>query len=60
MELLHRRLSTCPEWLKDRKGLPPALDDVKHYQRIPKTLFETDRIMSTVTMTLEAAEPATP
>lgn len=42
------------KWLKDRKGRALNLEDVKHYQRILKILAETDRIMQTITMTLEA------
>ncbi len=44
------------KWLKDRKGRALSFEDVKHYQRILKILSETDRIMATITMTLEAAE----
>lgn len=44
------------KWLKDRKGSVLSFDDVKHYQRILKILFETDRVMSTITMTLNATE----
>ena len=43
------------KWLKDRKGRALSFDDVRHYQRILKILSETDRIMQTITMTLEAA-----
>lgn len=43
------------KWLKDRKGRALSFDDVKHYQRILKILSETDRIMQTITMTLEAS-----
>jgi hypothetical protein len=39
---------------KDRKGRVLSFDDVKHYQRILKILAETDRIMQTITMTLDA------
>lgn len=42
------------KWLKDRKGRALSFDDVKDYQRILKILSETDRIMQTITMTLEA------
>jgi predicted helicase len=42
------------KWLKDRKGRALSFDDVKHYQRILKILAETDRIMKTITMTLDA------
>jgi len=40
------------KWLKDRKGRALGFEDVKHYQRILKILAETDRIMRTITMTL--------
>ena len=40
------------KWLKDRKGRTLGIEDVRHYQRILKILSETDRIMSTITMTL--------
>lgn len=40
------------KWLKDRKGRALSFGDVKHYQRILKILSETDRIMSTIIMTL--------
>ena len=43
------------KWLKDRKGRALSFDDVRHYQRILKILAETDRIMQTITMTLEVA-----
>ncbi|SDL95911.1 type ISP restriction/modification enzyme, partial [Paracoccus chinensis] len=42
------------KWLKDRKGRPLSFEDVKHYQRILKILAETDRIMGTISMTLDA------
>jgi hypothetical protein len=45
------------KWLKDRKGRALSFDDVKHYQRILKILSETDRIMKTITMTLDAQDP---
>lgn len=41
------------KWLKDRKGRVLSFEDVKHYQRILKVLSETDRIMQTITMTLQ-------
>lgn len=44
------------KWLKDRKGRELSFDDVKHYQRILKILSETDRIMKTITMTLDTPE----
>ena len=40
------------KWLKDRKGRVLSFDDVKHYQKIIKILLETDRIMSTIEMSL--------
>ena len=43
------------KWLKDRKGRALSYEDVKHYQRILKILSETDRIMATISMTLEVA-----
>jgi predicted helicase len=43
------------KWLKDRKGRALSFDDAKHYQRILKILSETDRIMQTISMTLEAS-----
>lgn len=44
------------KWLKDRKGRALSFDDVKHYQRILKILSETDRIMATITMKLDAKD----
>lgn len=44
------------KWLKDRKGRELSFEDVKHYQRILKILSETDRIMQTITMTLDTAK----
>jgi hypothetical protein len=44
------------KWLKDHKGRPLSFEDVKHYQRVLKILSETDRIMSTITMTPDAGE----
>ena len=44
------------DWLRalqDRKGRALSFDDVKHYQRILKILAETDRIMGTISMTLD-------
>lgn len=46
------------KWLKDRKGRALDYEDVQHYQRILKILAETDRIMQTIDMPLEAAPPA--
>lgn len=42
------------KWLKDRKGRALSFEDIQHYQRILKILSETDRIMGTITMTLES------
>lgn len=36
------------KWLKDRKGRALSFDDVLHYQKIIKILFETDRIMKEI------------
>jgi len=44
------------KWLKDRKARALSFDDVKHYQKIIKILSETDRIMQTITMDLNAGE----
>ena len=44
------------KWLKDRKGRALSFEDVKHYQRILKILFETDRVMQTITMAFTATE----
>jgi hypothetical protein len=41
------------KWLKDRKGRALSFEDVKHYQRILKILSETNRIMQTISMTLD-------
>ena len=41
------------KWLKDRKGRILSFDEVKHYQRIIKILLETDRIMRSITLTLD-------
>ena len=46
---------SAQKWLKDRKGRALSFEDVRHYQRVLKILSETDRIMQTITMTLEAA-----
>jgi hypothetical protein len=40
------------KWLKDRKGYALSFEDSAHYQRVLKILMETDRIMSTISMTL--------
>ena len=42
------------KWLKDRKGRQLGFDDILHYQKIIKVLSETDRIMQTIEMKLEA------
>ncbi|GFZ81078.1 DNA methyltransferase [Elstera cyanobacteriorum] len=41
------------KWLKDRRGRALSFDDVKHYRQIIKILLETDRIMQTITLTLD-------
>lgn len=43
------------KWLKDRRGRQLSFEEVKHYQRIIRVLVETDRIMRTISMKLEAA-----
>jgi len=40
------------KWLKDRKGRTLSFDDIRHYQKIIKTLSETDRIMHSIKMDL--------
>jgi predicted helicase len=65
----HQRFENAPEiswgfyiggyqpaqkWLKDRKGRTLDYEDVQHYQRILKILSETDRIMKTIEMPLNA------
>lgn len=45
------------KWLKDRKGRELSFEDVQHYQRILKILSETDRIMQTISMTLDTTSP---
>ena len=42
------------KWLKDRKGRALSFDDVKHYQKIIKILAETDRIMKTISLDMNA------
>ncbi len=42
------------KWLKDRKGRQLSFDDIMHYQKIIKVLTETDRIMQTIELTLDA------
>ena len=42
------------KWLKDRKGCALSFEDIRHYQKIIKILSETDRIMKTITMPLDA------
>lgn len=41
------------KWLKDRKGRVLGFDDIKHYRQIIKILLETDRIMKSITLTLD-------
>jgi predicted helicase len=36
------------KWLKDRKGRELSAEDIGHYQKIIKVLFETHRIMSEI------------
>ena len=40
------------KWLKDRKGRTLSFEDVRHYQRIIKILFQTDAIMKTIKVPL--------
>jgi predicted helicase len=40
------------KWLKDRKGRALSFADVMHYQKIIKTLCETDRIMKEIQLPL--------
>lgn len=44
------------KWLSDRKGRVLTFEDVRHYQRIIKVLAEADRIMRSITMTLDDGE----
>ena len=39
---------TAQKWLKDRKGKELNYEDITHYQKIIKALFETDRIMKEI------------
>jgi predicted helicase len=48
------------KWLKDRKGRALSFDDVRHYQRIIKILHETDRIMQTITLSLDSERTSNP
>jgi len=41
------------KWLKDRKGRALEYDDIIHYQKIIKTLLETDKIMKKIDETIE-------
>jgi predicted helicase len=36
------------KWLKDRKGRQLSFEDILHYQKIIKAVFETDRIMKKI------------
>jgi hypothetical protein len=38
------------KWLKDRKGRELLFDEVRHYQKMLKSLSETDRIMQSITL----------
>jgi hypothetical protein len=42
------------KWLKDRRGRLLSFEDITHYQRIVKILFETDRIMKEIKLPLES------
>lgn len=44
---------SAQKWLKDRKDRVLTFEDVKHYQRILKVHFETNRIMGEIAMTLD-------
>ncbi len=44
------------KWLKDRKGRTLSWDDIRHYQKIIKILFETDRIMRGIEMPIDVQE----
>lgn len=39
---------TAQKWLKDRQGMELSFEDILHYQKIVKTLFETHRLMQEV------------
>jgi hypothetical protein len=41
------------KWLKDRRGRTLSYDDIGHYQRIVKILYETDRIMKQIKLPLD-------
>ena len=36
------------KWLKDRKGRTLGFEDILHYQKIIKSLVETDRVMQAI------------
>ena len=40
-------------WLKDRKGRVLSNEETQHYKRIIKILVETDRIMKTISITVD-------
>jgi hypothetical protein len=42
------------KWLKDRRGRALSWEDVTHYQRVVRILAETDRIMRTIDLPLDA------
>jgi predicted helicase len=47
------------KWLKDRRGRSLSFNDITHYQRIIKTLLETDRLMKEIKLPIELdAEPS--
>lgn len=46
------------KWLKDRKGRALGFDDIRHYQKIIKTLAETDRVMKEIELPIDLATTA--
>jgi len=44
------------KWLEQREGRSLSFDEIEHYQRILKIMAETEKIMSTITMALDAAD----
>ena len=40
------------KWLKDRKGRTLGSDDITHYQRIVRSLSETQRLMREIDMVI--------
>ena len=43
----------CEKWLKDRKGRKLSNDDIKHYQKILGSIFETLNVMKEIDMVIE-------